>query len=307
MKWKKIGKIFDPEQAGWIHSHAQVPTALVLDDRVRVIFAGRNKNGKSFPAYVDLDKKNLTKILEIGQEPCMTMGAPGTFDDDGVMPSEVFVLEKKIYMFYSGWNQKVSTPYHNSMGLSVSTDGGKKFERVFEGPIMDRTPLEPYVAVTPTIYRDASEWKMWYVSGLRWQKFEDKYEPVYVIKYAVSADGFNWIRPNIVAIPQKHPNEAFSRPCVVHKDGKYHMWYCFRDSEDYRNGSGSYRMGYSVSDDGVRWVRKDEEAGIDVTPGDWDGKMICYPYIAKVNGLLYMFYNGDGFGKHGFGCAVLEE
>lgn len=307
MQWKKIGKIFDIESAGWIASHAQVPTALVLDDRVRVYFAGRNKAGKSFPAYVDLDINNLKSIIEIAEKPCMSFGEPGTFDDDGMMPSEIFKRDNEILLYYSGWNQKVSTPYHNCMGLASSKDGGRTFERVYAGPIMDRTPMEPYVAVTPTILRSGTDWKMWYVSGLKWQKVEDKFEPIYVIKYATSHDGINWVRPNITAIPQRFPEEAFSRPSVIRREDGFHMWYCFRDSVDYRDGQGAYRMGYSHSLDGISWVRKDHEAGISVSSGDWDSSMICYPYVVNIKGKYHMFYNGNSFGRHGFGCAILED
>ena len=34
--------------------------------------------------------------------------------------------------------------------------------------------------------------------------------------------------------------------------------------------------------------------------------MICYPHIVKVNNKYLMFYNGNGFGKSGFGYAELE-
>ena len=35
--------------------------------------------------------------------------------------------------------------------------------------------------------------------------------------------------------------------------------------------------------------------------------MICYPNIVEANNKVYMFYNGNGFGKSGFGVAELEE
>ena len=53
--------------------------------------------------------------------------------------------------------------------------------------------------------------------------------------------------------------------------------------------------------------RNDELAGIDVSPEGWDSEMICYPYIFEHRGLLYMLYNGNGYGKTGFGLAVMGD
>jgi hypothetical protein len=85
------------------------------------------------------------------------------------------------------------------------------------------------------------------------------------------------------------------------------MWYCYRDSEDFRDGRGAYRMGYAESRDGIGFERLDTRVGIDVAPEGWDSTMICYPCVVEVDGRTLMFYNGNGFGQTGFGYAVLEE
>lgn len=307
MAWKKKGLIFKPDsQFDWMLSHAQVPTVHVMADRFRVFFASRNHAGKTLPACIDLDLNDPAKIIQLHEKPILDFGKPGTFDDDGVMPSYVVKDRQQLWLYYSGWNQRTHVPYHNAMGLAVSDDDGLSFRRVFEGPIMDRITTEPYLAVTPSIIRENDQWKMWYVSGLRWISVNQKYEPVYVIKYAHSTDGIHWQRPNITCIPQKFENEAFSHPNVIFSDGKYHMWYCYRDSHDYRDGAGSYRIGNAISTDGMHWQRQDENVGITTSDEGWDSKMICYPYIVKVEEKLIMFYNGNGFGKSGFGYAIWE-
>ena len=35
--------------------------------------------------------------------------------------------------------------------------------------------------------------------------------------------------------------------------------------------------------------------------------MQAYPAILPVDDKIYMFYNGNGFGVDGFGCAILDE
>ncbi|MBU0587851.1 MAG: hypothetical protein KJ852_15295 [Gammaproteobacteria bacterium] len=312
MTWLKRGLIFDPGvQAPWVHSHAQVPTAFEMPHCIRVFYAGRNQKGTSFITYVDVNKDDPACIEYVHNAPILPLGKTGTFDDEGMMPSEVVVDKETVYMYYSGWNRRLTSPYHNATGLLVSQDGGNSFERAFEGPVLDRIPTEPYLAVTPTVLIDDGVWKMWYVSGLSWQEIEGKFEPVYVIKHAYSSDGVSWVRPPEVCIPPKHELEAFSRPCVIKDGALYKMWFCFRESVDYRGGRGSYRLGYAESEDGFSWVRKDHLVDWMREAEAWECEMQCYPHVIDVESgrgkKRYMFYNGNGFGRSGFGYAEWQE
>ncbi|NNM68546.1 MAG: hypothetical protein HKM00_00995 [Gallionella sp.] len=308
MAWLKRGLVFNPGlHAPWIHTHAQVPTAFEMDGCIRVYFAGRNQGGKSFISYVDLDKTDPTKVMDVHDRALIALGKVGSFDDEGMMPSDLVEYQGRIYLYYSGWNQRVTSAYHNTTGLIFSDDGGVTFHRSFEGPILDRIPTEPYMAVTPTVLIEDGLWQMWYVSGTSWELIAGKYEPVYVIKYAHSADGIFWVRPEGVCIKPNHNLEAYSRPCVVKDGSLYKMWYCFRDSIDFRGGCGSYRLGYAESADGIDWHRMDDSMILQGAAGDWESDMQCYPYVIDVNGSRYMFYNGNGFGRSGFGVAEWVE
>jgi len=83
------------------------------------------------------------------------------------------------------------------------------------------------------------------------------------------------------------------------------MWYCYRKTEDFRDGANAYRIGYASSPDGLVWDRRDELAGIEPSRDDWDSKMIAYPYVVHDGRRHLMFYNGNGFGATGFGVAEL--
>ncbi len=307
MIWRKLGIVFGQSDFSDFSTHAQVPTPFVLDDKIRVFYAARNSQGKSFTTFVDLDLSNPQKIIYSHKKPVMGFGQPGTFDDEGVMPSFVIRKEDRLWMYYSGWNQRVTIPYHNSTGLAVSSDNGLSFQRLFEGPVMDRTPNEPYLAVTPTIIQENDKMMMWYISGLRWALVEGKYEPVYVIKEAQSKDGISWERSNRQVIPSRNDFEAFSRPSVFKLNNRYHMYFCYRGSHDYRNGSQSYRLGYAQSPDGLRWERQSDEVELNGPREEWESKMYCYPFYLETKTNKYLFYNGNGFGQTGFGIAKLEE
>ena len=61
------------------------------------------------------------------------------------------------------------------------------------------------------------------------------------------------------------------------------------------------------SKDGLNWIRKDNEVGITVSNEGWDSEAICYPYVFDYNERRYMLYNGNNYGKTGFGLAVLTS
>jgi hypothetical protein len=122
----------------------------------------------------------------------------------------------------------------------------------------------------------------------------------HVIKYAESDDGLHWRRDGRIAIDLEGNGEyAIARPCVVRNAGGYHMWYSYRGN--------AYRIGYARSDDGFTWRRCDSEAGIGVSPSGWDSEAIQYAYVFSHRGRLYMLYNGNQYGRTGFGLAVRAD
>lgn len=307
MTWKKEGLIFTPtQQFSWMMSHAQVPTGILLNSNLIVFFSTRNAKGQSQIAKVILNAKNPREVISVDENPILKPGKPGTFDEDGVMPSSVVQVKNEIWLYYTGWNKKVSTAYHNAIGLAVSGDGGKTFHRLSDGPLLDRTREEPYLAITPCVRLEADLFKMWYASGIAWVNVQNKYEPVYVIKYASSKDGLTWQRQGQACILQKHEQEALCAPTVIKDNGCYKMWFSFRESNQFRDLQGSYRIGYAISSDGIHWERKDHEAGIQISENGWDSNMICYPSVIQHHHHWYMLYNGNDFGQSGFGYAIKQ-
>ena len=208
-------------------------------------------------------------------------------------------------MYYSGWNESVTVRYHNSIGLAVSEDGGNSFYKYSEGPILDRSVYNPIMVAGPYVLNRAnSDWIMYYLSCSEWIKGSSKVEPVYDLHYALSQDGINWTVPNNIPCI-KGENEAIAQPCVIKTENRYHMWYSYRKTLDYRiNKRNSYRIGYAESEDGINWERRDKEVNINVSENGWDAEMIEYPYVIKYGDQYIMFYNGNGFGKSGIGVAV---
>lgn len=310
MRWVKKGLIFSAaNQYEWMAHHASLPIADKVNDEVlRIYFGPRDEQGRTRTAFIDVEADNPANVLYVHDRPVLDLGKLGAFDDSGVMPSCIVNDGAQKYLYYIGWNQGVTVPYRNAIGLAVSTDGGMTFERVFEGPIVDRTRLEPYFCTTPFVLVDEGRWKLWYDSTTRFVEVHGKAEPQYQIKYAESLDGRDWGRPNITCIEYRCDGEANGRPCVIKENGLYRMWYCYRGSVDYRTDkTQSYRLGYAESLDGIRWERLDHLAGLEPSEEGWDSMMVAYPFVYQHRGAKHMLYTGNGFGLTGFGYAVLED
>jgi hypothetical protein len=309
MHWKKKGLIYGPSgEAPWMKSHAQIPTALVLDDRIRVYITVRPEQKTSLTTFVDLDIENPAKVLYVHKKPILPLGGPGTFDEFGMMPSAALRVGNEIWLYTIGWQRGQTVPYLNAIGLVISKDNGMTFERPFKGPVLDRTPFEPYSTMSPCVLRDGDLWRMWYGSGVDWVEINGKYEPIYYIKYAYSSDGLKWERPGNDCIPVKTPDEASTRPTVIYENELYHMLFSYRGSQDFRGGKDGYRLGYATSHDGVLWQRNDANTGITLgNHGEWDSEMMAYPAIVDTPSNRFLFYNGNQFGRAGFGYAVWQE
>jgi hypothetical protein len=302
MRWVKKGLIFKPDgQFDWVMTHAMLPVPdRVHGDLYRIYFSGRDRLNRSSIGYVEVNMNEPKNVLYISEQPVLGLGSLGTFDDNGVTPTWIVNHQDKKYLYYLGWNKGSTVRASEVTGLAISVDGGKTFKRLSRAPILDRTDAEPYtILVASCVLVEGKIWRMWYDSAEQWLHKE---LPRYNIKYAESTDGVNWIREGKVSVDFRYPGESrVSRACVLKEDGRYKMWYC------YAIGSGGYKIGYAESESGIHYLRKDDEAGIDVSTSGWDSEMICYPYVFMHKGQRHMLYCGNGYGQTGFGYAVLEE
>jgi predicted GH43/DUF377 family glycosyl hydrolase len=313
--WKKLGKVFTPQEVtgrDWLKEFAQAPATLVFDDFVRVYFSCRppaDANGQyvSYSAWVDLDRRDLFRVLRVSDQPILGLGQLGDFDEFGTYPVSVIRDGARVLAYYGGWTRCESVPFNVGIGVAASHDGGVTFERLGRGPVLPYSPDEPYVLSGPKIRRFDTTWSLWYIAGRKWKMVDGRAEPVYRIRMATSADGMHWHKHNQDLIaPRIEEDEAQASPDVFFEGGKYHMFFCYRYSAHFRGKANGYRIGYASSHNLTDWVRDDSKAGIDVSDDGWDSEMISYPHVFALDGKTYMAYLGNQVGRNGFGLAVLD-
>jgi hypothetical protein len=317
MKFKKLGKIFDPAKyklANNCFEFAQSPQTLVFDTFVRIYFSTREKDktGKylSHISFVDFDK-SLQNVLQVSNNTVIPLGELGCFDEHGIFPINVVRDRDKILAYTTGWNRKVSVSADASIGLAESKDNGQTFQKLGSGPVLTASLYEPFLVCDGFVAIFGNSFHMWYIYGIEWTKNTKDEEPdrVYKIAHATSVDGIEWKKEGKRIITDKlDAEECQALPTVIEHNSRYHMFFCYRHATGFRkNKDRGYRIGYAYSDDLITWTRDDENVGIECSEGEWDSDMMCYPHIFKCNDKIYLLYNGNEFGRTGFGLAVLEN
>ncbi|MBA4058383.1 MAG: hypothetical protein C0490_26935, partial [Marivirga sp.] len=243
MKWKKLGKIFDPTEhklANNCFEFAQSPQTLVFDDFVRIYFSTREKDktGKylSHVSYVDI-RKDFREIIGVSSHTVLELGALGCFDEHGIFPINVLRDGNRILAYTSGWNRKVSVSVDASIGLAISHDNGLTFKKVGQGPVLTSSLYEPFLVGDGFVVKYGSKYHMWYVYGSRWitDSTEDAPQRVYKIVHAISNDGISWDKDGKHIIADRlNEDECQALPSVLHFNNRYHMVFCYREAIGFR-------------------------------------------------------------------------
>ncbi|MBN8507200.1 MAG: hypothetical protein J0L57_01165 [Burkholderiales bacterium] len=317
MRWIRLGKIFDPTEhrlPNGCEQFAQSPQALVFDDFVRIYFSTRavDTNGKflSHIAFVDM-RKNLRDVIRVSDRTVIPLGGLGCFDEHGIFPMNVLRVGNRVFGYPCGWNRRVSVSVDTAIGLAISSDDGLTFQRIGDGPVLAPSLHEPFLVGDGFVKHFAGSFHMWYIFGTEWKRYAPGAAPdrTYRIGHAVSSDGIQWQKEEARRIiPDRlGPDESQALPTVIQLGSRYHMFFCYRQSFDFRANPGrGYRIGHAWSDDLSNWTRDDDSPRLDTEPGAWDSDMQCYPHVFDCDGRVYLLYNGNQFGRHGFGLAMLE-
>jgi hypothetical protein len=158
--------------------------------------------------------------------------------------------------------------------------------------------------MAPYVLRLKEKWIMWYASGYNLYTHTDgSLKSFYDIKSAISNDGIIWEETGVSAISINENRSNIARPSIIFEDEVFKCWFPYVSPK-----IGDYRIGYGESRDGglTFEVLNDDILTISSDPFAFDSESVSYPYVFDHCGKRYMLYNGNGFGKTGFGLAILD-
>lgn len=302
--WKKLGQLYVPSMSGRhpkLISHAANPLPVHIAGNIyRIFFSARDQQNRSSVGAVDVDILQH-KVITEHHSPFFEHGPEASFYSNGVSIGNCYEANGVRYMLFMGWQSPLGGHWRGDIGRLIVTPG-LCLQLEDDKPFMGSDSIDPISLSYPWVQeRPLGGFDMWYGSTLAWDTGNG--EMLHVIQHAASNDGNNWSRTGL-AVPYRIGfAQAFSRPTVVlNNSGDFEMWFSLR------SGAGEkYRIGYARSVDGKNWTLDLDSVGIDVSLSGWDSEMIEYPFVFDHKGARYMLYNGNGYGKTGFGLAVRDE
>lgn len=319
MRWVNSGMIFcieDHRVGKDSYSFAQSPQVLLFENKIRVYFSTRIRDESN--AYTSTIKfvefgENFRDLLCLSSHQVVSKGVLGTFDEHGIFPMHVQRINDCIYGYTCGWSRRSSVDIEMAIGLVKSVDDGWTFDRVGLGPILGATLREPCMVGDPFVLFTNGMFHMWYIFGSQWKIFKGSSRPerVYKIAHALSLNGIDWNKDTegkCIIASKLGDDECQALPSVQFFDGRYNMIFCYRYASDFRtNLSRGYKLGYAYSYDLIDWIRDDDALNFPHSVNSWDSDMQCYPHLFTWNGVVFLLYNGNCFGRDGFGLCRLES
>lgn len=285
--------ILSPKRlAAWQKGGIITPTPFVMKNCVRVYTGFRDKNGISRIGYIDLDKKNPSKIKYVSSKPILDIGEPGNFDDNGMILGDIILYKKKYHLFYVGFQIPEKTKFLAFTGLAESKDG-KKFSKIKKTPILERNQEGSKIRAIHSIAKIKNKFRFFIGEGDKFIKIKNKNYPSYETKI-FEYHNFNF-PTDIKAkkIIHRNINEyRLGRPSYFKINNKgylfftydtYQKKYCYGFAEQKRNG----------------FKRCDNNFKITGTGMSEDSEMICYPRYFSSNNKKYIIYSGNNMGETG--------
>ncbi len=300
MKWDKKGIIFSSiNKLNWAKHSALQPTPYVYEDKIRVYFGARDEYGISRIGYFDCSKHNPEEIIGWSDSPVLDIGDDGSFDDNGVVPTAIMKVGEEIWLYYAGYQLVNKVRFLVFSGLAISKDNGQTFKKFSKVPILERTSDETLFRVVHSVVNYNGLYKVWYGGGSYFIKDSLKTYPVYDIRTMDSIDGINFTQKGEIAISNVNDEYRVGRPYVIKLNDVFYMFFGSSTKDS------PYRLQYAISKDLKNWERKYDDFGLETSEDDFDSQMSAYPSVINVEGIVWMFYNGNSYGYYGVGLAKL--
>ena len=249
----------------WLQEFAQAPATLVFDDLVRVYFSCRPPpTRRPVRELLRLCRSRSRRSVQgrrrVAERPVLELGGLGDLRRVRHLSGLGHSRRRRVRAPTTPAGRDANRCRSTSpSACAVSRDGGVTFEKHGTGPVLPYSPDEPFVMSGPKIRRFDDRWYLWYIAGRKWKLVDGRPSP---------STGFAWRhRPTAStgASADRDLIDAGSRttkprraPTCSYANGRYHMFFCYRYSEDYRGKSEGYRIGYASSDL-TNWMRDDAQ------------------------------------------------
>ena len=227
-------------------------------------------------------------------DPCVSLGAPGAFDDMHLFAPCVAFENNTYSMWYCGSRGDVDDRVFH-MGLATGRDG-VHFAKHPQSPVYSfgdgvHSVLTPTLLRSPdgALLRENGALRMWFAATT--------FEPgnPHTLHETASEDGIRWAPPSATQL-----SEVYA-PTVIKEEDAYRMWYT-----DVTRDPWCYR--HAESPEGQTWqVTPNPVLQLDQA---WEHGRLFYPTVLKADGLYLMWYGSylaSDHHKTAIGLAVSKD
>lgn len=303
MAWQDLGIILRVNNLfPWAASHCYVPTAIELDNVIRIFTAFWDVSMYGRLGYVDICKNNPSNIINISEDPILEDACLGAFDQDGVTPLSALKIDDKIYLYYAGWKKYnlAHKRYTLFTGLAIGSISSNKFIRYSNEAILGPRHEFDHLRTGCMVMNDNNIWRNWFASYDKSIIINNKNTPAYNLVLATSQDGINWENEEVVFSLVEGSIMGYGRSAIWKKDNIYHGLF------PVRSWNGKYsNILYSTSADAINWRPLSDNGMAFTTSHTCDQQSeVCFPSIIAQKDRILMFYNGNDFGREGLRLAI---
>jgi len=232
--------------------------------------------------------------------PCLTPGASGQWDDAWVAIHSIWNEGGTYYAYYHGWKSSTQA----QIGLATSTDG-ITWTKHGSNPVLAYGAggqWDDYNVGNPVVWKEGSTWYMLYGGAA------DAVGNV-CVGLATSADGISWTRSgsNPVMSPAGAGWEvsvATPGTSITKEGDTYYLYY----TGGTRGSLTTMKIGLATSTDLITWTKSGNNPLVSTTSPE---VFVGEPYVKKFGSTYYMwYYRGDGgtvFTNIGLATSVSKD
>jgi predicted GH43/DUF377 family glycosyl hydrolase len=246
-----------------------------------MVYSADNSTETSICIARSTDPSSWGNTSKWYQNPILTEGASGTYDDESVRRPCIIWNGRYWLLYYSAYDGADS-----SIGLAYThlvdprtkswTKHGKVFEKNTQSLAWDSN------AVTdPCVIKVGSYYHMWYRGGFP-----------YSIGHATSSNGYTWARDSA--------NPVFSADASIDWEGTSIGGFCVRYEGGlftlyYSTGVSDNVFGMAYSTTGSHWTRDPQNPYLmQGNSSDWDDALLDLGCVIEVGGVQHAYYHTTG-------------
>ena len=196
-----------------------------------------------------------------------------------------------------GWTQGKKVPFFSSLGLAISNNITGPYKKINNAPIIGRSKYDPYFVATCFVNKIKKGYEMFYTSNLSWKIKNKNPFPRYLIKKCFSKNGIDWKTNNNNTIKFYNKKEvAITRPWIIKIKNRLIMFFSLKKNK--------YSIETNIKKNNSKWIRRkifnfDQNKKI-----KFDSMSQEYASLIEYKKKIFMFYNGNEYGKKGVGLAI---